>query len=292
MTNRIATPQRTKALLEKYSLSLKKSLGQNFLIDANILRNLVGVFELSGDSGVIEVGPGLGALTEAMAEKAGKVVTVEIDGRLVPVLKGLFAGVENVRIVHADILKLNLHEVVGEELSRYEELVVAANLPYYITTPILLKLLHSGLPFRTIVVMVQKEVAARITASAGHKAYGSLSVAVQYFADAATVMNVPRTAFLPNPNVDSAVLRLSMRDEPAVKVTDEPFFFRVVRAAFGHRRKTIFNNLTNNLFSRDEKEAVRFRLGSAGIDPARRAETVSIEEFARLSEALLPLCRS
>ncbi|HEX6923139.1 MAG TPA: 16S rRNA (adenine(1518)-N(6)/adenine(1519)-N(6))-dimethyltransferase RsmA [Bacillales bacterium] len=290
MSKSIATPYRTKKLLQKHGLSLKKSLGQNFLIDPNILQNLVGFLNLAGNEGVLEIGPGIGALTESLAERAGKVVAVEIDGRLVPVLREAFADTGHVKIIHGDVLELDLQEVANE-FDAGQDLIAAANLPYYITTPILLKLLHSDLPLRVIMVMVQKEVAARIAASPGEKDYGSLSIAVQYYAEAETVMHVPRSAFLPNPNVDSAVLRLNIRPEPAVDVTDEEFFFQVVRAAFGQRRKTIFNNLTHNLFSRDEKESVRHCLEKAEIDPGRRGETLSIVEFARLSDGLLQLGR-
>ncbi|HET7580821.1 MAG TPA: 16S rRNA (adenine(1518)-N(6)/adenine(1519)-N(6))-dimethyltransferase RsmA [Bacillales bacterium] len=284
----IATPGKTKELLRKHGLSLKKSLGQNFLIDANILRNIVSSLNLTKANGVIEIGPGIGALTEALADEAGKVVAVEIDGRLVPVLRELFENRENVKILHNDFLKLDLREI-AREFEPGQELMVAANLPYYITTPILLKLLHSELPLRSIIVMVQKEVAARMGAAPGDKDYGSLSIAVQYYAEAETVLNVPKSAFLPNPNVDSAVLRLDLRPEPAVRVNDEEFLFKVVRASFGQRRKTIFNNLTHNLFHKKLKEDVRDCLEKAGIDPSRRAETLSIAEFARLSEALEPL---
>lgn len=285
----IATPQRTKELLAKHGLSLKKRLGQNFLIDTNILRNLVTALHITRESGVIEIGPGIGALTEALANAAGKVVAIEIDDRFIPVLQETFGELDNVSIICADVLKLNLQEVITEEFAPGQDIIVAANLPYYITTAILLKLLHADLPLQSIVVMVQKEVAARIAASPGEKDYGSLSIAVQYYAHAQTVMNVPRQAFLPNPNVDSAVLRLDMRTYPAVPVTDEAFFFRVVRASFGQRRKTLFNNLTHNLFPNVAKDEISGELEKAGIDPKRRAETLSLEEFARLSEVLLSL---
>ncbi|HET7658651.1 MAG TPA: 16S rRNA (adenine(1518)-N(6)/adenine(1519)-N(6))-dimethyltransferase RsmA, partial [Bacillales bacterium] len=236
--------------------------------------------------GVMEIGPGLGALTEELAERAGKVVSVEIDGRLVPVLRDLFQERDNVVIVHEDFLKLDLKEI-AKEFSLHQKLTVAANLPYYITTPILLKLLHGELPLQTIVVMVQKEVASRIAASPGEKDYGSLSIAVQYYAHAETFMYVPRSSFLPNPNVDSAVLRLDMLPERAVHVCDEEFFFKVVRSAFRQRRKTLFNNLTHNLFPNVNKEEIRETLIQGDIDPKRRAETLSIEEFAHLSDFLM-----
>ncbi|HET7615878.1 MAG TPA: 16S rRNA (adenine(1518)-N(6)/adenine(1519)-N(6))-dimethyltransferase RsmA [Bacillales bacterium] len=291
MTKEIATPGKTKALLSQYGLSLKKSLGQNFLTDLTILNRIADVLELSGEDGVIEIGPGIGALTQKLADRADKVVAVEIDGRLVPVLKELFSDQPHVTIVHEDFLKLNLQQMAVAEFKPKQNLTVAANLPYYITTPILLKLIHSGLPLKRIVVMVQKEVANRIAAEPGDKSYGSLSIAVQYFADARAVLEVPKTAFLPNPKVDSAVLRLNMLPRPAVEVADEEFFFKVVRNSFRQRRKTIFNNLSRNLFSEIDKTAVVECFESADIDPKRRAETLSLEEFARLSGQLLQLVR-
>lgn len=288
MTKSIASLQRTKELLKRHGLHLKKSLGQNFLIDEMILHRIVSTLDLTVENGAIEIGPGIGALTEELAQKAGKVVSVEIDGRLVSVLRQIFEPNNNVKVIHADFLKLDLDELKAE-FGPDQKLTVAANLPYYITTPILLKLLHSDLNLRTIVVMVQKEVADRIAAKPGDKSYGSLSIAVQYYARAATVLEVPRTAFLPNPNVDSAVLRLEMLSEPPVRVSDEDFFFQVIRASFRQRRKTIFNNLTHNLFPKIEKEELRGKLEASGIDPARRAETLSIEEFARLAEAVSTL---
>lgn len=287
MSKPIATPYRTKQLLQKHGLSLKKSLGQNFLIDANVLRNLVRHLDVKPDTGVVEIGPGIGALTEPLAELAEKVVTVEIDGRLIPVLQEVCNSYNNVRVVHADILKLNVRELASE-FRPGQDLIAAANLPYYITTPILMKLLHGGLTFRSIVVMMQKEVAKRITASPGEKDYGSLSIAVQYYARTQVVMNVPKTAFMPNPGVDSAVLHLAIRPEPVTAVGNEEFFFQVVRACFGQRRKTIFNNLTR-FFSGLEKATIRNDLQTAGLDPTRRAETLSIDEFAHLSDTLLPL---
>lgn len=288
MTNRIATPLKTKSLLKKHGLHLKKSLGQNFLIDESIIDRIVSSLDLTQLDGAIEIGPGLGALTERLSEKAGKVVCVEIDGRLVPVLQDLFQDQNHVKILHEDFLKLDLNELT-KEFSVGQELTVAANLPYYITTPILLKLLHGSLPLKTIVVMVQKEVASRIAASPGQKEYGSLSIAVQYYARAETFLTVPKSSFLPNPKVDSAVLRLDMLPEPAVNLKDEAFFFTVVRSAFRQRRKTLFNNLTHNLFPQFNKEDIRECILESDIDPKRRAETLSLTEFAQLSKGLLKL---
>lgn len=291
MTKDIATPLHTKEILKKHGFKVKKSLGQNFLIDTNILRNIVDKAGLTKQSGVIEIGPGIGALTQQLAQTAEKVVAFEIDQRLLPVLQDTLSSHDNVRVIHADILNVDLHEVLTQEFSREQDLVACANLPYYVTTPILMNLLTSGLPLRAIVVMIQKEVAERISASPGEKAYGSLSIAVQYYANAETVMKVPKTVFMPSPNVDSAVLRLTMHTSPPVAVKDELFFFSVVRASFAQRRKTIYNNLTHNLLPSTEKSQVKAKLEEAGINPGRRGETLSINEFARLSDTLQPLSK-
>ena len=210
----IATPLRTQEILKKYGFSFKKSLGQNFLIDPNILRNIVSYADLTKESAAIEVGPGIGALTEHLARAAGKVVSFEIDQRLLPVLEDTLSPYENIKVVHSDVLKADVASIITEELNDYKDIMVVANLPYYVTTPILLKLLMEGLPIRGMVVMMQKEVADRISAVPGTKAYGSLSIAVQYYMSAEVVMTVPKTVFMPQPNVDSAVLRLIRHTEP------------------------------------------------------------------------------
>ncbi|HET7629499.1 MAG TPA: 16S rRNA (adenine(1518)-N(6)/adenine(1519)-N(6))-dimethyltransferase RsmA [Bacillales bacterium] len=291
MTKNIASPGKTKALLREHGLSLKKSLGQNFLIDAAVLDRITEVLQLSSGDGVLEIGPGIGALTQQLARRADRVVAVEIDERMVKVLRCLFADEERVTVIHEDFLKVDLNDLISEQFKPGQRVTVAANLPYYITTPILLKLVHSGLSFEKIVVMVQKEVAERIAASPGDKNYGSLSIAVQYYAHASTALTVPKTAFLPNPKVDSAVLALVMRPDPAVEVADEDFFFKVVRNAFKQRRKTIYNNLSRNLLPNVDKPVLMACFENSGIDPKRRAETVSLREFAALSDELLPLAR-
>lgn len=287
MSKPIATPYRTKQLLQQHGLSLKKSLGQNFLIDRNILEKIVSHLDIQAETGVLEIGPGIGALTESLAKQAEKVVAVEIDDRLMPILEEVLDSYQHVRLIHADILKLDPSQLT-RAFGTKRDIVAVANLPYYITTPILMNLLHGELSFRSIVVMMQKEVGRRIGASPGEKDYGSLSIAVQYYAAPRLVMNVPKTAFMPNPGVDSVVLSLAMRTEPAVKVADEAFFFQMVRACFAQRRKTIFNNLTR-FFTNVERTTLRHLLQTAKVDPARRAETLSIDEFARLSDQLLPL---
>ncbi|WP_053368668.1 16S rRNA (adenine(1518)-N(6)/adenine(1519)-N(6))-dimethyltransferase RsmA [Bacillus sp. FJAT-27245] len=289
MDKDIATPLRTRAILEKYGFSFKKSLGQNFLIDTNILRKIVDAAGIDGETGAIEIGPGIGALTEQLAKASKKTVAFEIDQRLLPILEDTLSPYSNVKVVHSDFLKANAAEVIKEEFDPGMDLVVAANLPYYVTTPIIMKILEEKLPVRAIVVMLQKEVADRISAKPGSKDYGSLSIAVQYYTEAETVMIVPKTVFVPQPNVDSAVIRLNVRDEPAVSVSNERFFFTVTRAAFAQRRKTILNNLTSQLEGgKERKEAITTALEKAGIEPSRRGETLSLDEFARLSEALLP----
>ena len=287
MNKDIATPIRTKEILNKYGFSFKKSLGQNFLIDPNILRNIVSHAELTKDSGAIEVGPGIGALTEHLARAAKKVVSFEIDQRLLPVLEDTLSPYDNVSIIHSDILKADVEKVIKEEMMGIEDIMVVANLPYYVTTPILLKLLNDRLPIRGFVVMMQKEVADRITAKPGTKEYGSLSIAIQYYVTAEVAMVVPKTVFMPQPNVDSAVIRLIKHDEPPVKVIDEDFLFQVTRASFAQRRKTILNNLQSGLPSgKEKKNQILEALEQCNIDPKRRGETLSIVEFGKLADAL------
>ncbi|MDM5331779.1 16S rRNA (adenine(1518)-N(6)/adenine(1519)-N(6))-dimethyltransferase RsmA [Ureibacillus composti] len=283
----IATPLRTKEILNKYGFSFKKSLGQNFLIDPNILRNIVSHANLTKNSGAIEIGPGIGALTEHLAREAKKVVAFEIDQRLLPVLEDTLSPYNNVKVVHSDILKADVPAVIAEEMQGIEDIMVVANLPYYVTTPILMKLLNDRLPIRGFVVMMQKEVADRITAKPGTKEYGSLSIAIQYYVSAEVAMVVPKTVFMPQPNVDSAVIRLIRHEEPPVKVIDEDFLFEVTRASFAQRRKTILNNLQSGLPSGKEyKHLIIQALEESGIEPTRRGETLSIQEFGKLADAL------
>ncbi|MBS4179741.1 16S rRNA (adenine(1518)-N(6)/adenine(1519)-N(6))-dimethyltransferase RsmA [Lederbergia citrea] len=288
MQKDIATPIRTKEILNKYGFSFKKSLGQNFLIDPNILRNITGFAELTKDSGVIEVGPGIGALTEHLARASKKVVAFEIDQRLFPILEDTLSPYDNINIVHQDILEADLKTAIAEQFTDVDDVMVVANLPYYVTTPIILKLLEENLPLRGIVVMLQKEVGDRIAAKPGTKEYGSLSIAIQYYTTAETVMIVPKSVFMPQPNVDSAVIRLMKREKPAVEVKNEAFFFEITRMSFAQRRKTILNNLTSGLPNgKEKKEIILNALMTAGVDPSRRGETLSIQEFGALSDALL-----
>lgn len=289
MNKDIATPVRTKDILKKYGFSFKKSLGQNFLIDTNILKKIVSFANLDENSGAIEIGPGIGALTEQLARTSKKVVAFEIDQRLLPILNETLSPYPNVKIIHNDVLEADVAEVITEEFNEINDIMVVANLPYYVTTPIIMKLLEEHLPIRGIVCMLQKEVADRISAKPGTKEYGSLSIAVQYYTEAETVMIVPKTVFVPQPNVDSAVIRLTKRERPAVTVTDETFFFQVTRASFAQRRKTLLNNLTSQLpDGKQKKEVILQALSASGIDPARRGETLSLEEFGLLSNELYP----
>jgi len=287
MQKDIATPIRTQEILKKYGFSFKKSLGQNFLIDPNILRNIVSHADLTKDSAAIEIGPGIGALTEHLARAAGKVVAFEIDQRLLPVLADTLSPYDNIEVIHADILEANVQQLFENQLKDYKDIMVVANLPYYVTTPILLKLLMDRLPIRGMVVMMQKEVADRITASPGTKAYGSLSIAIQYYMKAEIAMIVPKAVFMPQPNVDSAVITLTRRENPPVQVKDEEFLFKVSRGSFVQRRKTIINNLQSSLRDgKAKKELIIQALEKVGVDPTRRGETLSIEEFGNLSNEL------
>jgi len=282
----VGTPRRTKEIIAKYGFSFKKSLGQNFLIDGNVLSRIVDAAELDKSKGALEIGPGIGALTERLSLAAGKVTAIEIDQRLIPILGEVLADKPHVSVVHGDVLKLDLKQLFEEQFAGCDGVSVVANLPYYVTTPILMKLLEERLPLQNIVVMIQKEVAERMAAKPGGKEYGSLSVAVQYYCVPQLVCTVPHTVFIPQPNVDSAVIKLAVREKPAVEVPDEAFFFRVVQASFAQRRKTLMNNLTQ-LAGKENREQLTALLTSIGIDPGRRGETLSLEEFAKLSISML-----
>lgn len=282
MEKDIATLSRTREILKRYGFSFKKSLGQNFLIDINILYKIIETAQLDKTKGVLEIGPGIGSLTEQLAKSAGKVVSIEIDRRLIPILEENLVLYPNVKIIHADILKCDIKTVIEENFREQSEVSVVANLPYYITSPILMKLLEERLSIRHIVVMIQKEVAERIAAKPGSKSYGVLSILAQFYAEPTVVMTVPQTVFIPEPNVESAVLKLTVRREWPVQVDNVELFYKVVKTSFSQRRKTLYNNLLQ-LFQGKEKEKLFKILDEAGIEPARRGETLSIEEFARLS---------
>ena len=287
---KIADYSVTRAILERHGFTFKKSFGQNFLTDTNILQKIVDTAELDKEVNVIEIGPGIGALTEFLAENAAEVMAFEIDDRLVPILADTLRDFDNVTVINEDILKADLQAHIQNFKNPELPIKVVANLPYYITTPILMHLIESKIPFSEFVVMMQKEVADRISAQPNTKAYGSLSIAVQYYMTAKVAFVVPRTVFVPAPNVDSAILKMVRRSEPLVAVKDENFFFKVARLSFVHRRKTLWNNLTGAFGKSEEvKERLTRALEQADIKPSVRGEALSIADFARLSDALLAL---
>ena len=281
----IATMEGTKAILKRYPFVFKKKFGQNFLIDQNILNEIIEAAEIDQGDCILEIGPGIGCVTQALLKEAGKVVAVEIDKLLIPILEDNFRDFSNFRLIHNDVLKVNLHELLQEE-AQGKRIKVVANLPYYITTPIIMMLLEERLPIETITVMVQKEVALRMHAEPGTKQYGAITVALNYYASSHLVTDVPRDCFMPSPNVDSAVIQLQLHKEPPVTVEDERMLFRLVKAAFSQRRKT----LLNTLFSQGElglsKDEIKQILEDSGIGSSTRGETLSLEEFARLANII------
>ena len=284
---RIADHSVTRAILERHGFTFKKSFGQNFLTDTNILQKIVDTAEIDKNVNVIEIGPGIGALTEFLAESAAEVIAFEIDDRLVPILADTLRDFDNVTVVNQDILKVDLAQYIAEFKNPDLPIKVVANLPYYITTPILMHLIESGIPFSEFVVMMQREVADRISAQPNTKAYGSLSIAVQYYMTAKVAFIVPRTVFVPAPNVDSAILKMVRRDQPAVEVQDEKFFFKVSKASFVHRRKTLWNNLTSHFGKSEETKAkLTAALEQAELSPSVRGEALTLADFARLADAL------
>lgn len=277
----------TKELLKKYNLKAVKKFGQNFLTDEGILRTIIDSSGLSKEDCVLEIGPGLGALTQGLCQRAGKVLAVEIDRQLMPVLKVVLFGYDNVQVINDDILKLDLKTVLSEQFGNVPAKVVA-NLPYYITTPIIMKLLEDRLNLKSITIMVQKEVGDRLCAPPGGKDYGALTVAVQYYCVPNKILVVPSDAFIPQPEVDSMVVRLDVREKPAVKVRDEEMFFRVVKASFAQRRKTLLNALSSGNFGLS-KDRIKAILDGCNIQENRRGETLSLEEFAAIADEISDL---
>lgn len=283
----IATPSRTKEILKKYDFSFKKSLGQNFLTEPNILNKIVATAKIHSEINVIEIGPGIGALTEQLAKYASQVLAFEIDERLIPVLNETMAPYPNVTVLLEDVLKANLVQRTKDIFLKEYPIKVIANLPYYITTPIMMHFLESDLVVEEMIVMMQKEVADRLSAKPSTKAYGSLSIAVQYYMEVEIAFIVPKTVFIPQPNVDSAIIKLTKRERPKVEVVDEKEFFKLTRAAFQLRRKTLWNNLIHTYGKDvDTKEWLQKALKTTDISASRRGETLSLEEFANLSNAL------
>lgn len=278
---KLTSPSTIKYIMEKYGFRFSKGLGQNFLIDEQIIDRICDGAEIGPEDDILEIGPGIGVMTQAMSERARKVVAIEIDRALIPVLAETLGECDNVEVVHADVMDVDLKALIAEKFEGRKPKVVA-NLPYYITTPIIMMLLEEQIPVSDIVVMIQKEVAERISAKPSTKAYGALSVATQYYSEPRIIAKVPRTVFMPQPNVDSIVIRMTLRPEPPVVLDNPSLFFKVVKAAFGQRRKTLHNALNAGGFGQSKDQTADF-LRACDIDPARRGETLSIEEFAKLA---------
>lgn len=282
----LGNPQNTIEILKKYDFMFQKRFGQNFLIDTHVLEKIIKSAEITKDDLVLEIGPGIGTMTQYLCENAREVVAVEIDKNLIPILENdTLAEYDNVTVINEDILKLDLNKLV-EERNGGNRIKVVANLPYYITTPIIMGLFESHVPLQNITVMVQKEVADRMQAGPGSKDYGALSLAVQYYATPYIAANVPQNCFMPRPNVGSAVIRLTLHEEPPVKVKDEALMFALIRASFNQRRKTLVNGLTNAAELNLSKEEVQAALEQMGLSATIRGEALSLEQFAGLTNLL------
>ena len=281
----LGNPQETIAVLQRYGFNFQKKYGQNFLIDTHVLDKIIGAAQIGPDDFVLEIGPGIGTMTQYLAEAAREVVAVEIDTKLIPILQDTLKEYDNVTVLNEDILKVDIRKI-AEEKNGGKPIKVVANLPYYITTPIIMGLFESEVPLDSITVMVQKEVAARMQVGPGTKDYGALSLAVQYYAEPYIVANVPPNCFIPRPAVGSAVIRLTRYQEKPVKVNDASFMFKIIRASFNQRRKTLQNGLYNSSELRIPKEKTVAALEEMGLTPTIRGEKLSLEEFAQLSDIL------
>lgn len=281
----LGNPQNTIEVLQKYNFVFQKKFGQNFLIDTHVLDKIIAAAEITKDDFVLEIGPGIGTMTQYLAEAAREVIAVEIDTKLIPILQDTLKEYDNVTVLNEDILKVDIRKI-AEEKNGGKPIKVVANLPYYITTPIIMGLFESEVPLDSITVMVQKEVADRMQVGPGTKDYGALSLAVQYYAEPYIVANVPPNCFIPRPAVGSAVIRLTRYQEKPVKVNDASFMFKIIRASFNQRRKTLQNGLYNSSELRIPKEKTVAALEEMGLTPTIRGEKLSLEEFAQLSDIL------
>lgn len=282
----LGIPQNTIAILQKYNFNFQKKFGQNFLIDTRVLERIIESAEITKDDCVLEIGPGIGTMTQYLAEAAREVVAVEIDKNLIPILQNdTLAAYDNVTIINDDILKVDINKIVREK-NNGQPIKVVANLPYYITTPIIMGLFESHVPLKSITIMVQKEVADRMQVGPGTKDYGALSLAVQYYAKPEIVANVPPNCFIPRPNVGSAVIRLTRHDKPPVEVKDEAYMFALIRASFNQRRKTLLNGLTNAGNLGVTKGQITEALVQMGLPATIRGEALSLEQFGELSNLL------
>ena len=281
---KLSNPQKTIEVLQKYNFSFQKKFGQNFLIDPHVLDKIIAAAEITKDDFVLEIGPGIGTLTQYLAEAAREVVAVEIDSKLIPILEDTLSAYDNVSVINEDVLKVDLRKL-AEERNSGKPIKVVANLPYYITTPIIMSLFESHVPLKSLTVMVQKEVALRMQAGPGTKDYGALSLAVQYYASPYLAANVPPNCFMPRPNVGSAVIRLTRFEETPVQVKDEKLLFRLIRASFNQRRKTLQNGLVNSQELDFTKKQVAAAIATLGVSPSVRGEALTLEQFAARGNA-------
>ncbi|MCR5322987.1 MAG: 16S rRNA (adenine(1518)-N(6)/adenine(1519)-N(6))-dimethyltransferase RsmA [Lachnospiraceae bacterium] len=286
----LADPKNTIEILNRYHIVFQKKYGQNFLIDEHVINKIINAAGITKEDTILEIGPGIGTLTQYLCENAGKVIAVEIDKGLIPILENdTLAGYENVKIINEDIMKIDLKELIDAE-NGGKPIKVAANLPYYITTPIVMALLEKRLPIESITVMVQKEVAARMQAKPGSPDYGALSLAVQYYSEPYIAANVPVNCFMPRPGVDSAVIRLKLFDEPPIRVKDEKLLFALIRASFNQRRKTLLNGICNFAELKITKDRAARAIEKAGFPADIRGEKLSLEDFAALADLLSIFC--
>lgn len=283
----LTSPKVVMDLLKRYNFKFSKSLGQNFLIDRNILNKILDGANINKDDYVLEVGPGIGTLTVELAKKADRVVAIEVDDKLIPILNDTLRDYDNVHVVNDDILDIDLYKLITNYFGG-NPFKIVANLPYYITTPIIMKFLESNFPYTDIVVMVQREVAERMVAHPGTKDYGALTVAVRYYTEPSIIVNVPASVFMPPPKVDSAVVKLTRREDTLLADQEAKLFFQIVKGAFSKRRKTLLNALSSYPFEENigSKAEIREMLKESGIEPDRRGETLSVDEFAHLTSVI------
>ncbi len=285
MSPTLGNPQNTIEILQKYNFNFQKKFGQNFLIDTHVLDKIISAADITKEDMVLEIGPGIGTMTQYLAEAAGKVIAVEIDKNLIPILQDTLSGYDNVRVINEDVMKLDIPKLAKME-NAGRPIKVVANLPYYITTPIIMGLFEKHVPLQSITVMVQKEVADRMQTGPGNKDYGALSLAVQYYAEPYIVANVPPNCFMPRPKVGSAVIRLTCHGKPPVQVKNEKLMFDIIRASFNQRRKTLANGLNNSNLLDFPKDKIQEAIDSLGKGPSVRGEALSLQEFANLSNYL------
>lgn len=288
MNQKLSDPKKTIEVIQKYQFAFQKRFGQNFLIDAHVLEKIVSAAGITKDDCVLEIGPGIGTMTQYLAESAGQVIAVEIDTNLLPILADTLKDYSNVKVINQDILKVDINELV-KEYNNGRPIKVVANLPYYITTPIIMGLFESNVPIDNITVMVQKEVADRMQVGPGTKDYGALSLAVQYYAEPYIVANVPPNCFMPRPKVGSAVIRLTRHEKPPVAVEDTKLMFRIIRASFNQRRKTLANGLKNSPELSFTKEEIQNVIAACGFPEGIRGEALTLEAFAALANAFVKL---